>query len=138
MSKALRIVLGWLPALLMMLTIFMISAQDSSHLPNFHWADRLVKKGGHMIGYALLVLSYWRVLDFRQEKWWLAWCLAILYAVTDEYHQSFVAGRFPSIWDVLVYDNLGALISLGLFSLYKTQRSDSPGPIVESVNLKSS
>jgi hypothetical protein len=136
MSKALRIALRWLPALLLMLTIFMVSAQDSSHLPYFNWADRVVKKGGHMIGYALLVLSYWRALDFRQEKWWLAWCLTILYAVTDEYHQSFVAGRFPSIWDVLVYDNLGALLSLGLFSLYKTQRSDSLGQIVEGANAK--
>ena len=96
----------------------------------------MIKKGGHMIGYAVLALSYWRALYFSQEKWWLAWCLAILYAVIDEFHQSFVPGRFPSIWDVLIYDNLGALISLWLYTLYKTQRSDSPGPIVERVNAK--
>jgi hypothetical protein len=137
MSKTVQIVLRWLPALLMMLTIFLFSARSSSDLPNFDWADRIVKKGGHMIGYAVLAVSYWRAFYLRQERWWLAWCLAVLYAVTDELHQSFVPGRFPSIWDVLVYDNLGALVSLWLFRLYKTQRSDSPGPIVERVNAKS-
>lgn len=89
-----------------------------------------------MAGYALLALAYWRALVFRREKWWLAWCLAVLYAVTDEFHQSFVPGRNSSIADVLIFDNLGALASLWLFSHYKTQRSDSPGPIVEGVNAK--
>jgi len=120
-----------------MLAIFLVSAQPSSGLPNFDWADGLVKKGGHMIGYALLALSYWRALRFGQRKWWLAWGFAVLYAVTDELHQSFVPGRHPSLWDVLIFDNFGALISLWLAGLYKTQRSDSPGPIVESANLKS-
>lgn len=119
-----------------MLAIFLFSAQSSSELPNFDWVDWIVKKGGHMTGYALLALSYWRALGFRQGRWWLAWCLAVLYAVTDEFHQSFVPGRSASIWDVLIFDNLGALISLWLLNRYKTQRSDSPGPIVERVDAK--
>jgi VanZ family protein len=136
MSRAIQIVLRWLPALLVMLAIFLFSAQSSSELPNFDWVDWIVKKGGHMTGYALLALSYWRALGFRQGRWWLAWCLAVLYAVTDEFHQSFVPGRSASIWDVLIFDNLGALISLWLLNRYKTQRSDSPGPIVERVDAK--
>ena len=120
-----------------MLTIFLFSAQPSSELPSFDWADRIVKKGGHMAGYALLTFSFWRALDFRPEKRWLAWCFVMLYAVTDEFHQSFVPGRFPSVWDVLIFDNLGALVSLWLLSLYKRQRSDSLGPIVEKVKARS-
>jgi VanZ family protein len=119
-----------------MLTIFLFSAQPSSELPNFAWAERIVKKGGHLAGYALLAFSYWWALDFRPEKRWLAWCFAMLYAVTDEFHQSFVPGRFPSVWDVLIFDNLGALVSLWLLSLYKRQRSDSLGPIVEKVKTR--
>ncbi len=119
-----------------MLAIFWVSSQPSSDLPNFDWADQLIKKGGHMIGYALLALSYWRALSFRQGKLWFAWGFALLYAVSDEFHQSFVPGRHPSVWDVLVFDNFGALISLWLMRLYKTQRPDSPGPIVEGANLK--
>src|SRR5688572_15231538 len=108
MSKTIQIVLRWLPALLMMLIIFLFSTQASFNLPNFDWADRIVKKGGHMIGYALLGVSYWRAFHFKQERRWLAWCLAILYAMTDEFHQSFVPGRYASVWDVLIFDNLGA------------------------------
>lgn len=97
----------------------------------------MVKKGGHMIGYAGLALSYWRALGFRREKWWLAWGFALLYAVSDEFHQSFVPGRHPSVVDVLVFDNLGALVSLWILGLYKIRRSDSLRPIVESTSVKS-
>jgi hypothetical protein len=136
MSKAIQIVLRWLPALLLMLVIFLFSAQSSSNLPNFDWADRIVKKGGHMIGYALLAVSYWQAFQFRHQRWWLAWCFAILYAITDEFHQSFVPGRFASAGDVLIFDNLGALIGIGLLGWYKTQRSDLIRPIVEKVSAK--
>lgn len=114
-----------------MLIIFLFSARPHSELPDFDRADRIVKKGAHMVGYALLAAAYWRALNFQRGKRWLAWGVAVIYAVTDEFHQSFVPGRNPSIWDVLIFDNLGALVSIGLLQLYKTQRSDSPGPIVE-------
>jgi len=39
-------------------------------------------------------------------------------AITDEYHQSFVPFRSPSVWDVLVFDNLGALLSLWSTNVY--------------------
>jgi len=122
---------GWLPALLVMFIIFLFSARTHSELPNFYRADRIVKKSGHAIGYALLAAAYWRAFDFRQKRWWLAWGLAVMYAVTDEFHQSFVPGRNPSMWDVLIFDNLGALVSIALLRRYKAQRSDSSGPIVE-------
>ena len=102
----------WLPSLLVMGLIFWFSSQPSSNLPNFAWADKVLKKGGHMLGYAMLAWSYWFALDLHPNKRWLAWLLAILYAVTDEYHQSFVTGRYPSAWDVFMFDNLGALLAL--------------------------
>jgi VanZ family protein len=136
MLKPLQIVLRWLPALLMMLIIFVASAQPSSALPTFDWADRLVKKGSHILGYALLAISYWRALRFMPKKWPLAWLLAILYAVTDELHQSFVPGRFASVSDVLIFDNLGALLALWLSGFYKTQRPDAESPIVEQFGSK--
>ncbi len=67
-----------------------------------------------MLGYAMLAWSYWNALEMKPQKRWLAWLFTILYAVTDEYHQSFVTGRFPSAWDVLIFDNLGALIGLSI------------------------
>jgi VanZ family protein len=119
-----------------MLVILLFSAQPSAELPDFSWADTLIKKGGHMVGYAILALSYWRAFEFRDRKQWLAWALTLLYAATDEFHQSFVSGRHASIWDVLIFDNLGALIALWFLTLHKTQRSDLHRPIVENMNAK--
>ena len=87
-----------------------------------------------MLGYAILGLSYWHALDFKPHKRWLAWVLAVLYAVSDEFHQSFVPGRFASIRDVLIFDNFGAFLSLWVWGLYKKQRPDLVRPIVEKIN----
>jgi hypothetical protein len=114
MSKMTLILPRWFPALLIMLIIFLFSSQPSSNMPNFSWADEIVKKGGHMIGYAMLALSYWHAFRMQEGKRWLAWLLAVLYAVSDEWHQSFVPGRYPSLWDVLIFDHFGALIALWL------------------------
>jgi len=113
---------NWIPALLIMSVIFWFSSQPSSDLPNFDWADKAVKKGGHMLGYALLAWSYWHALDLKPNKRKLAWLLTMLYALTDEYHQSFVTGRFPSAFDVFVFDNIGALLSLWITSLAIRQK----------------
>ncbi len=116
----------WIPALLMMGVIFWFSAHASADLPNFDWVDAIVKKSGHVIGYALLAFSYWYALGMDKNKRWLAWLLAILYALTDEYHQSYISGRHPSIWDVMIFDDLGALLSLWLATRYiKRKRPDS-------------
>ena len=112
----------WLPALLMMGIIFWFSAQPLDKLPNFSWADVIVKKSGHMIGYAMLAFLYWYALGMDKNKRSLAWLLAILFALTDEYHQTFVSGRHPSIWDVMIFDNIGALLSLWLTGKFIKQK----------------
>jgi VanZ family protein len=121
-----HVLFRWLPAIVLMLVIFLFSAQPSENLPDFEWLDRVVKKGGHMLGYALLALAYWWALGFRRDRRWQAWILALVYAATDEWHQSFVPGRSPSVWDVLIFDNLGALLALRLAGvLEKQKRPDS-------------
>ncbi len=111
----------WGPAILMMLVIFAFSATPGKDLPNFNWADILVKKGGHMLGYGLLALSYLRGLrgksDNDRRTSILAWGLAVLYAVTDEFHQSFVLGRHPSAMDVVI-DGIGAAVLLFVWMQY--------------------
>lgn len=106
----------WFPAVLMMLVIFLFSSRPSFAPAGFRWADAILNKGGHIIGYALLARSYGYALGMQENKRWAAWLLALLYALTDELHQSFVPGRQPSIWDVLIFDNLGAIISLWMMN----------------------
>jgi VanZ family protein len=132
----------WLPALVMMSIIFLVSSTPSSDIPNFDWADTLVKKGGHMLGYALLALAYWNGLrtariggnfDLSEAGWRAtvkrpvllsSWTLAVLYAVTDEFHQSFVAGRHSSPLDVLI-DASGAAIGLLLLRWFRNRKQKS-------------
>jgi VanZ family protein len=114
--------LKWIPALVVMGIIFLFSSQPSKNLPDFGLIDIIVKKGGHILGYGLLALSYWNGFGWERRKRPFAWLLAVLYAATDEFHQSFVSGRHPSIWDVLVFDNLGALLSLWLAGLFIKQK----------------
>lgn len=118
----------WWAAILMMALIFFISAQPASALPSFSWADTLVKKGGHMLGYGLLAWSYWHGLRYRIRARPLAWLLAVVYALTDELHQSFVPGRHPALVDVLFFDALGALLALALASRFIPSCKEMPAP----------
>ena len=115
MKKFLSIVPRWFPALIIMLVIFVFSSQPGDNLPSFYDWDYFVKKSSHMLGYGLLALSYFHFLKYEKNKYWLAWIMAVAYAATDEFHQSFVAGRSPSVFDVFIFDGLGALIALLLY-----------------------
>lgn len=115
----------WLPALLTMGIIYWFSSQPSNVLPNFDWADTLIKKSGHIFEYAVLAFWCLYALGIGKNRGRLAWLLAILYSVTDEYHQSFVPGRFPSVLDVLLFDNFGALLGICLANrLVKQKRPE--------------
>ena len=122
MKKFLSIVPRWLPALFFMVVIFSVSSQPGSSLPNFLSWDYFVKKSGHAIGYGLLALSYFYFFKYDKKRYWLAWLLAIVFAITDEFHQSFVAGRHSTAFDVFVFDNLGAIFGLWLYFIFGSFR----------------
>jgi len=115
-----------MPAILMMLAIFLFSAGSAVHMQE-HMLQTAINKGGHMIGYGLLALAFWRMFEFDGRRLWLAWLLAVLYSLTDEYHQSFVPGRHPSLLDALFFDALGALIALWLASRFLKSKPPAPG-----------
>lgn len=102
----------WGSAILLMAVIFGFSSTPGSNLPNFGSMDDIVKKGGHMLGYGLLSSAYWHGLKWDKKRVWWAWIFAVIYACTDEYHQSFVSGRHPSPLDILLFDAPGAAIML--------------------------
>jgi VanZ family protein len=122
-----KILNRWLPAFFIMTVIFAISSRTGDELPNFANWDSLIKKGGHTIGYGLLALAYLHGLKWEKNRRWLAWLLAVVYSITDEFHQSFVSGRHASVLDVLLFDNLGALLAIGLTSSFRWKHS--PGQL---------
>lgn len=108
MKTVIRIV----PVTLIMGTIFFLSHQsgDSLQLPSFPGVDKLA----HMIAYATLAVSvlwlfYDRALDNPRRTAVVMVLFCVFYGISDEYHQSFIALRSVSIFDLLA-DTMGALL----------------------------
>jgi VanZ family protein len=80
-----------------------------------------VRKTAHMTEYAILALLMWRALRkparadqgraWRWNEMAMGFGLAVLFAVSDEIHQSFVPSREGRVLDVLI-DAMGALLGL--------------------------
>lgn len=114
----------WIPTWLWMGIIFAFSSRPSDELPDFGLYDLLVKKGGHMLGYALLAWLFFRSWQgsglSRNRAYTLAFLSSVLYAVSDEVHQSFVPGRHARVTDVLI-DTIGILLALWTVHFYRKQ-----------------
>jgi len=86
------------------------------------WVHFLVRKAGHLTEYAILATLAARAFrksshQFIRQHWFkLSLLFAMLYALSDELHQSFVPSRTASIHDSLI-DSAGALIALTIIWL---------------------
>ena len=107
----------WGPALALMAVIFVASAQPKVVVPQFGSFDFPVKKLAHVITYGLLGIAYLHGLAPGQRPTLrlaiAAALMAAAYGATDEFHQSFVAGRGAGPADVAI-DTLGAMGGLAL------------------------
>ena len=70
--------------------------------------DRIVRKTAHFTEYAILCFLYSNTFLLKKKGIAAAAALSILYAVSDEFHQSFVSGRAAMVGDVCI-DAAGAL-----------------------------
>jgi VanZ family protein len=102
----------WLPPVALMGVIFVLSAQPSLD-SGLGVVDLVGRKIIHFAEYALLAFLWWRplstVTDSRRAAL-LAFLIASLYAVSDEYHQTFVEGRQGSLVDWAI-DSAGAALA---------------------------
>jgi len=106
----------WLPPVLWMGVIFILSAQPS--LPDHPdtLLDTILKKAAHVIEYGVLAFLLWRAFSrgrgaLSRSALVTAFFVSVLYALSDEYHQTFVPGRYGRLMDVGI-DAVGALIAL--------------------------
>ena len=142
----------WLPVLIWLGLIFVgstdaLSAEQTSRflVPFLRWFDPqipgvaiaaiqlMIRKLGHITEYAILAMLLWRGLrrgTRLQAKmsilFSLAWLAAAIFAVTDEFHQSFVPSRTASPIDVMI-DICGAVIGLTIcmgFALRINRKSE--------------
>ena len=125
----------WLPVLIWLAIIFigstdLMSAEHTSRIigPILRWFNPavsletiakvqfLVRKTAHLTEYAVLAILIWRALRLG-ARWQLKMSILLaslvcaLFAVSDEFHQSFVPTRTASPIDVMI-DIIGALIGL--------------------------
>ncbi|MCD6413737.1 MAG: VanZ family protein [Elusimicrobia bacterium] len=78
--------------------------------------DFILRKCAHMFEFAylciLLVLGLRKTFDISHSKtFFLAGFASLLYAASDEFHQTFVANRDGNLGDILI-DSAGILIAI--------------------------
>jgi VanZ family protein len=127
----------WLPVAAWMIFIFigstdLLSAEHTSRFigPFLHWLDPnvsdatvasvqlVVRKCAHLTEYAILSALLYRAFRQRQPRVGralsMSFFIAAVYAALDEFHQSFIASRTGSPWDLLI-DCAGALAGLLIY-----------------------
>ena len=114
----------WVPPLLYMALIFAVSSLEQPPLPmpEFEWLT--IDKLYHFVEYA--ILGGLLAIAFVKAKpavvpskliWLVATVLSILYGASDEWHQTFVPGRFATVAD-WVADVLGSIAGVLVVYLY--------------------
>jgi len=112
-----------LPALLWMVAIFAMSAQQTVPQPP-GFSIEYTAIAGHLVSYGILALLLLWALPAGaarpRYRLALAVLLAILYGASDEFHQSFVPGRSATAFDVVV-DALGAILAVTLYAAWRAR-----------------
>jgi VanZ family protein len=115
MNRRNRVLLRAIAPLLLMGVIFYFSAQSSTG--EHPWWLVIFRKLGHVSGYALLTALWWWALQgVVRRPLLIAVCIALVYACTDEFHQTFVRGRTGTPVDVGI-DAIGMAIAACLVIL---------------------
>ncbi len=113
-----RALLRALAPIALMGVIFWFSAQPAGG--DHAWWVIVVRKLGHVSGYALLTCGWWWALRgvVRRPLLW-AVGISLIYACTDEFHQTFVRGREGTPRDVLI-DAVGMAIAALLIGMRRS------------------
>jgi VanZ family protein len=125
MNRPSRTLLRAIAPLVLMGVIFFLSGQPSSG--DHPWWETIVRKLGHVTGYALLAgLWIWALRGTVKRPVPLAVCISFAYACTDEFHQTFVDGRTGTPVDVGV-DAIGIALAAYLLDLRRRAYGGRPG-----------
>jgi len=134
-----KFILSWSPVLAWCGLIFGLSSIPDLGTGLGVW-DLLLRKTAHAGEFGVLAALFCRALsgsgDFSVRfLFWSAFVFCVLYAISDEFHQSFVQGRFGTAFDVSV-DSAGAL-AVCFFQRHRARERDLPvrGPHKEPYRM---
>jgi VanZ family protein len=106
-----KVIYRYVPVIVWCGFIFFLSSQSRLPGPEDKTFDFVLKKLGHVTVYAVLFrLVYMATNPKTSHRALKTFVFCILYALSDEYHQSFVPGRTPMLTDIGI-DTLGMVIS---------------------------
>jgi VanZ family protein len=118
-------IIRWLLVVFWMSAIFALSSIPSLQVPFAHSYDFVLRKLAHISEYAVLTILLWWALQLytgsRVQAWLLAALAAALYGLSDEWHQSWIVGRYGSFRDVGI-DAVGIAASFALAQRQPSQR----------------
>ena len=106
----------WLPVVAWAAVIFAFSSVPDLGTGLGGW-DLVLRKIAHTTEYAVLGALLVRATG----RAWLAFALGTLYAMSDEVHQTFVAGRHGSPLDVAI-DAVGVAVGIALWQSVRARR----------------
>jgi len=114
----------WLPVILWASLIFFLSSKPTKVVSGFVWWDFIIKKTAHIVEYAIFYFLIFRAvnnlelrihnlqckINNKKINWLIPFFMLILYAASDEYHQSFIPGSTAKVRDV-GFDLFGGILS---------------------------
>jgi len=122
-NKTIKFLSLWLPAMVWATVIFLFSNFPSIKTTDFFLSDFIFKKTAHLLEYGILSILVFRALEGSyiniKKAMIVSILISFLYAVSDEFHQSFIPGREPTIRDIII-DTIGATIGAVLWKKRKS------------------
>ncbi|MFZ2025252.1 MAG: VanZ family protein [Microgenomates group bacterium] len=105
----------WLPVIIWMGVIFAFSARQKIAVTDSYVLSFMFFKTLHLIEYAFLYVVTYRAVKntLGMQKswiWLLPFCITVLFAITDELHQSYVPTREGKPRDAII-DMFGAMFA---------------------------
>ena len=115
----------WFPSIIVMAGIYYMSSRTGQELTSlFQFFSSL--NWGHLVAYFVLALTFLYPLKDRftlKRSMVIAILLSVIYGFTDEWHQMYVPGRAPDIYDIM-NDTIGASIAMLVYYIYNQRKKN--------------
>jgi len=105
----------WLPVIFWCFLIFYLSSKPTVKTSEVYFWDFILKKNAHLFEFFILYILSYRAINKKnkitKKGFFYPLIFIILYAISDEYHQSFTPGREARVRDIII-DGFGGLIAI--------------------------